>query len=158
MKRLSAIGVLLMWSACFAVWAQETELSDDEKVARITGNLVCQCGTCPNKLVRNCTCSTAAAVTREVRKLVKEGASEEEIFALYEEKYGVQVLGAPKPEGFNLLGWILPFLATGFGTVIVVIVAKRLKPIQNEALEPTGRSTELNEKYRKLLDQELKDW
>jgi cytochrome c-type biogenesis protein CcmH/NrfF len=157
MKRLSAIGVLLIWSACFAVWAQETELLDDEKVARITGNLVCQCG-CATQMVRSCACPTAIGVTLEVRKLVAGGLSEEEIFAQYEEEYGHQVLGAPRAEGFNLLGWFLPFIAAGLGTVIVVTVAKRLKPTQNEALETTGKSTEMNAKYRKLLDQELKDW
>ena len=157
MKRLSRLSVLLVWCACSALWAEETGLSDDEKVARITGNLVCQCG-CASKMVRNCACATAIAVTLEIRKLVAEGASEEAIFALYEEKYGAQVLGAPKPEGFNLLAWILPFVVAGFGTIIVVTVAKRLKPTQSESRETTGKTEGINEKYRKLLDQELKDW
>ncbi len=157
MKRLSRLSVLFVWCVCSALWAQETELSDEEKVARITGFLVCQCG-CASKMVRSCACATAIGVTQEVRKLVAEGVSEEEIFAQYEEKYGPQVLGAPKPEGFNLLAWILPFVAAGFGTIIVVAMAKKLKPTQNESRETTGKPEEINEKYRKLLDQELKDW
>lgn len=158
MKRLSTLSVLFVWCACSALWAQEPELSEDEKVARITGNLVCQCGTCASLLVRNCACGTAAAVTQEVRKLVTKGTSEEEIFALYEEKYGPQVLGAPKPEGFNILAWIIPFVVAGFGTVIVVAAAKRLKPIQSESRETDRKSAGINEKYRKLLDQEFKNW
>jgi cytochrome c-type biogenesis protein CcmH len=157
MKRLSAASVLLLWCACSALWAQETGLSEDEKVARITGNLVCQCG-CANKMVRSCACPTAIIVTQEVRKLIAEGTSEEKIFAFYEEKYGHQVFGAPKAEGFNIVGWILPFVFAGLGTLVVVVVAKRLKPTQKESTETDRKSAGIDEKYRKLLDQELKDW
>ena len=157
MKRLSRLSVLLVWCVCSSLWAQETELSDEEKVARITGNLACQCG-CASLMVRTCACGTAIGVTQEVRKLVAEGFSEEEIFAQYEEKYGPQVLGSPKPEGFNILAWILPFVFAGLGTIIVAAVAKKLKPIQDESRETTGKPKEISEKYRKLLDQELKDW
>ena len=156
MKLLSRLSTLLVWCACSALWAQETGLSDDEKVAQITGNLACQCG-CANLLVRSCGCGTAAEVTLEVRKLVAEGVSEEEIFAIYEKKYGPQVLASPKPEGFNILGWVMPFIAAGFGIVIVVTMAKRLKPTQNESRETTGKPAVFNEKYRKMLDQELRD-
>ena len=157
MKRLSTLSVLFFWCACAALWAQEPELSEDEKVSRITGNLVCQCG-CANLLVRSCGCPNAITVSQEVRKLVAEGTSEAKVFALYEEKYGAQVLGAPKAEGFNIVGWILPFVVTGFGTLFVVVMAKRLKPAQEESPETDRKSAGISEKYRKLLDQELKDW
>ena len=156
MKRLSRLSLLLVWSACSGLWAQEVGLTDEEKVARITGYLVCQCG-CATQMVRSCACPTAIEVTQEVRKLVKEGTSEEAVFALYEEKYGPQVLGAPKLEGFNIVGWILPFVAAGFGIIVVVTMAKRLKPTQSESQEATGKPAVFNEKYRKMLDQELRD-
>ena len=54
--------------------------------------------------------------------------------------------------------WIIPFVAAGFGTVIVVAVAKRPKPTQNESRETDRKPAGINETYRKLLDQELKNW
>ena len=153
--RTLLLGTLLL---CFAGTgqAQEAELSDEEKVGRVTGFLICQCG-CANKVVRSCACATAIEVTKDVRKLVAGGKSEEQIFALYEEKYGPQVLGAPKLEGFNIVGWVLPFVAAAFGTLIVVVVFKKLKPAQEEIGEGGEKPLEISDKYRKLLDQELRD-
>ena len=151
MKRLSApcLAMILLLSV--------PALADggpDEMVSRITGNLVCTCG-CANIVVRSCDCGLAAEMSAEVRQLVLDGKSEEEVYALFEEKHGVQVLGAPKPEGFNLLAWIVPFVGLFFGLGIVVVVTKRL----SRTVDPnsTPKPPKIEAKYRRMLDRELRE-
>ncbi|MBI4446242.1 MAG: cytochrome c-type biogenesis protein CcmH [Acidobacteria bacterium] len=146
-----ATGLLLLLVLTPGLAARDTE----ELVSRITGNIICPCGTnCANLLVRNCDCSTAAEITQEVRKLVNEGKNEAEIYAYYEKKYGLHMMAAPKPEGFNLLAWLLPFAGLAFGACLIVLVVKKLKPV---APDSGSQQVHIDEKFRKLLDEELRE-
>ena len=151
MKRPSWGSLVLIGLLSVPILAED---GPDEMVSRITGNLVCTCG-CANIVVRSCDCGLAAEMSAEVRQLVLDGKSEEEVYTLFEEKHGVQVLGAPKPEGFNLLAWILPFAALFFGLCIVVVVAKRL----SRSADPNAgrKPPQIEAKYRRMLDRELRE-
>jgi tetratricopeptide (TPR) repeat protein len=50
-----------------------------------------------------------------IRERLRRGENEQEIRAYFISKYGEWVLLSPKPEGFNLLVWVLPFLALVVG-------------------------------------------
>jgi cytochrome c-type biogenesis protein CcmH len=60
-----------------------------------------------------------------VRELVEQGKSREEILAYFVSRYGEFVLLSPTKRGFNLLVWILPFLALIVGGCGVYLVARR---------------------------------
>lgn len=174
MKRLS-VGAALwvaIWGLTFStVWPQEEHVHDNkplnlaavadvnqEDVLRVTGNIVCTCG-CPPTLVRACSCHRAEEMTREVESLLAAGKTDEEIYQHYVSQFGSQVLAAPKPEGFNLVGWVLPFVALVVGGAGVALAYKKLRT-RESALAAASRQTTSKgdrEKYRRLLDRELSE-
>jgi len=86
----------------------------------------CQCGCTLDVYTCRTTdfsCQVSPSMHRDVVALVDGGYSAQEIIDAFTNTYGEQVLMAPKAEGFNLLGWALPFVAlagaiVGVGTVI----------------------------------------
>jgi len=74
--------------------------------------LICQCGCgivlkhCPHQ-----NCGFAIPAREFIAGFVKEGKGREEIIEMFVQKYGQKALAAPRKEGFNLLGYVLPFIA-----------------------------------------------
>ena len=128
--------------------------SPDETVSRIADNLMCTCG-CPH-IIGHCgdECSVAPQLVHEISQLVTAGNTEEEVYKIFEDKYGLRVRAVPKAEGFNLLVWVMPFVGLLAGVVVIFFVINRLKP--DDSNQETERvPTEIDEKYRKLIDREL---
>ena len=91
---------------------QPTTAADfDEDIKAIEHRLACSCGctldifTCRTT---DFTCTTSPKLHREVVALYQEGKSAQEIIDAFVAKYGEEALMAPKPEGFNLWGYLLP--------------------------------------------------
>ena len=128
--------------------------SPDETVSRIADNLMCTCG-CPH-IIGHCgdECSVAPQLVHEISQLVTAGNTEEEVYKIFEDKYGLRVRAVPKAEGFNLLVWVMPFVGLLAGVVVIFFVINRLKPDDSNQ-ETEKVHTEIDEKYRKLIDREL---
>lgn len=91
---------------------QPTVAADyDEQIKAIEHRLACSCGctldifTCRTT---DFTCTYSPQLHREVVALYQEGKSAQEIIDAFVAKYGEKALMAPKPEGFNLWGYLLP--------------------------------------------------
>ncbi|HEV8612936.1 MAG TPA: cytochrome c-type biogenesis protein CcmH [Gemmatimonadales bacterium] len=99
---------------------EATALDNDPVIKSLEHRLKCTCGC--NLDVYTCrttdfTCTYSPALHREVLSLRREGKSPDEVVAAFVAEYGEQILMAPKPEGFNLAGYLLP------GAVVVVVGA-----------------------------------
>lgn len=132
---------------------------ENEDLLRVTGNLVCTCG-CPPTLVRACSCARAAEMTDQVKGMLASGKSDEEIYAAFVSQYGSTVRAAPRAEGFNLLGWIFPFVAALAGGALVATVyhsLKRKKVVGEPSTLPQDLQPHEAEKYREMLARELAD-
>jgi len=70
-------------------------------------------------------CSISPAMHRDVIGLVEGGYSADEIIAAFVDTYGEKVLLAPKREGFNWAGYLVPFAALGTGAVVVGALIRR---------------------------------
>ena len=136
----AAISALIMVLVCG--WAAAEV--DWEDVLAITDNIVCTCS-CPPTQVSACSCGRAFEMNQEVQNMLEEGKSDEQIYDFYISQFGHQVLAAPRAEGFNLLGWIFPFVALTLGGAVVVVAYRRLRG--DEVLPPAGQST-----ARKAID------
>jgi cytochrome c-type biogenesis protein CcmH len=108
-----------------------TEIADyDERIKAIEHRLACSCGctldifTCRTT---DFTCTYSPQLHREVVELDRAGKTAEEILDAFVVKYGEKALMAPKPEGFNLWGYLLPgsaILVAG-GALVAVLSRRR---------------------------------
>jgi cytochrome c-type biogenesis protein CcmH len=102
-------------------------LDNDEVVKGIERKLKCTCGC--NLDIFTCrttdfTCQISPALHQEVMELRAAGKSPEEVIAAFVAKHGEQILMAPKPEGFNLAGYLVPgvvILAVGAAFTAVIL-------------------------------------
>jgi len=107
-----------------------TARDNDEFVKAVEHRLQCTCGctldiyTCRTT---DFTCTYSPQLHKEVLALQDEGKSADEIIQAFVAKYGEDVLMAPKPEGFNLAGYVVPGIAilTG-GALMTVLIRRRL--------------------------------
>jgi cytochrome c-type biogenesis protein CcmH len=131
------IFVLCTMLAFGALWPRLAAGTEKASVAGVSQGLTCQCGC--GLTVANCnhpTCSFSVPVRDEIEKMIGQGNSGPEIIAFYRHKYGEKVLSAPTTEGFNILAWLMPFLAVALGAALVVYTASRWKSRSTQAGSP----------------------
>ncbi|MBT3265621.1 hypothetical protein HN371_00635 [Candidatus Poribacteria bacterium] len=93
-----------------------TELRAHLKQA--TRQVLCACGGCPPVLLDDCICATARDLKDELATQMLAGRSVDAMVAAYVAEYGSEHRAAPTKEGFNLLIWIFPAIATlGLGAL-----------------------------------------
>jgi len=123
------IGVLA-WTALLLLGLPGTtvsralaELSRKNPAKVITDGIICPCSC--GEILTGCTCDTGKAMRAYVDAEVKGGKSKDQIEAALVNQYGEVILGAPKAQGFNLLVWIAPAVATMVGILIASFVLVR---------------------------------
>ena len=121
----------------------------DDRVREIASDL--RCVVCQNLSVADSPSDLAKEMRSLVRELVQQGKSREEIEAYFVSRYGEFVLLSPPKHGFNLLVWVLPFLAVAVGAGVVYLVARRW----TEAT-PAGRPP-ADPAYAERVRRELRD-
>ncbi len=75
-------------------------------------NIMCQCATCRHNLL-DCEsdgCGSAVQDRVDIRQLLDQGRTRDQIIAYFMKKYGGQVaLASPIDRGFNRLAWLFPY-------------------------------------------------
>jgi cytochrome c-type biogenesis protein CcmH len=87
----------------------------------------CQCGCTLDVYTCRTTdfsCQVSPAMHRDVMALVQGGYTAQEIIDQFVKVYGERALMAPTKEGFNLFGWLAPFVALAGGAVAVGAVLR----------------------------------
>lgn len=133
---------------------QPTPLVDPE-VRRIGEQLRCMCEGC-SYTVTSCnmlSCKGAEYGRAKLLRLVQQGLNEEQIKADFVKEFGTIVLTKPPSTGFNLLGWVMPFVVLLAGLLLVWFVLKRFlrKPATVPAVDD-----EILSRYQGRIDQDLK--
>lgn len=72
-------------------------------------------------------CGISPAMHSDVVRLVDGGYSAEEIVAAFTTVYGERVLMAPVKEGFNIAGYVVPFITLGIGATMLMALLRRWK-------------------------------
>lgn len=122
--------------------ARSTDADNDEYIKNIEKQMRCTCGC--NLDIYTCrttdfTCTTSPALHREVLALHEAGLDAEGIMADFVSRYGEDVLMAPKPEGFNLAGYLVPgVLITLVGLVLTWVLFRRQAKVGAAAAAGTG--------------------
>lgn len=96
-----------------------------------------RCPTCQSVSVADSPSETAAAMRTTIAEQVIAGRSDQQIIDYFRARYGAWVLFDPPASGVTLVVWVLPLLAGGVGTVVLVMVGRRTEP--PTPLEPEER-------------------
>ena len=140
----------------------------DEQIKAIEQRLACSCGctldifTCRTT---DFTCTYSPKLHREVVAMHESGKSAQEIIDAFVAEYGEKALMAPKPEGFNLWGYLLPGAAiTAAGAGLFAFISRRRArlaaagegsgPGAGAAAEPTASAEEMERLRRALAEVE----
>jgi cytochrome c-type biogenesis protein CcmH/NrfF len=129
----------------------------------ITNQIICPCSC--GEVLTGCTCETGKSMQATVEAGVKAGKSKKQIVDALVLQYGEVIRGAPKAEGFNLVVWIAPFVATLAGFAIAFWFLRRLvrrravlAPPGGTVPFPTGRSAESDlDDLRRRAEEELRE-
>lgn len=79
---------------------------------RVCRELSCLCGC--NQTVKACphtACDSAVPTRNRIKELIGQGKNHDEILASFVKEKGQVILSKPAQEGFNLVGYIFPFVA-----------------------------------------------
>jgi cytochrome c-type biogenesis protein CcmH/NrfF len=126
---------------------------DEAAFRRISDKLICQCGcnyglsVCPHL-----ECPSAPRLRAAIRAELEARKSDEEILQVMVANFGPAVLAAPPARGgFNLLGWVMPFLALLAGLWVV----ERLVRAWRGRRLPSAADPAVVARYRARIDQEI---
>ncbi|HKO16762.1 MAG TPA: cytochrome c-type biogenesis protein CcmH [Gemmatimonadaceae bacterium] len=101
----------------------------------------CQCGCTLDVYTCRTTdfsCQVSPAMHADVMALVQGGYGAQEILDAFVSVYGERALMAPRKEGFNLLGWVAPFVALAGGAIGVGALIRRWHQATPEPLSAPG--------------------
>ncbi|KAK3606757.1 hypothetical protein CHS0354_018351 [Potamilus streckersoni] len=156
-KKLTSVFISLLSVLIVAVfgrigYAQDTTDDFEDRVLAISYEL--RCPICQGLSVGESQSTISNNMKDKVRELLREGKSEEEIYAFFEARYGEWILRSPRKKGWNLLVWILP-IAVLFGTAggIGFYLKRRQSALIKAGREP---SAQLSEEDEALIADDMK--
>jgi cytochrome c-type biogenesis protein CcmH len=139
---------------------------NDAQIQAIEQRLACNCGCTLDVFTCRTTdfsCTYSPALHREVLGLRNQGKTANEILDAFVAKYGEKALMAPKPQGFNLAGYLLPgaLIATAGAGLILFIGRRKEAVVLNNAetnlrtsLQVAAAPQELDRLKRELAEME----
>ncbi|MFZ5623028.1 MAG: cytochrome c-type biogenesis protein [Gemmatimonadota bacterium] len=123
--------------------AVTSDVDNDQYIMGIEKRLRCACGcgldiyTCRTT---DFTCETSPRLHREIVSLRQQGMDAQAIIDAFVAEYGEKALMAPRPEGFNLIGYLLPGVAVLIAGVGLVAWIQRRKAAVAAANVAAGAS------------------
>jgi cytochrome c-type biogenesis protein CcmH/NrfF len=127
MRRLkSSLLVLVLAGVCLAQ-STTTPLANP-RVRRLGDQLMCLCGC--GATITGCNmlgCSHSKPARERLLAMVNSGESDSAILATFVQENGVEILAKPPAQGFNLLGYVVPFIGIALGLAFVWVVIKRFR-------------------------------
>jgi cytochrome c-type biogenesis protein CcmH/NrfF len=114
--------------------------------------IMCSCSC--NELLLECNhvgCPNSDGMRQELMAGVDRGDSDKTIFAGFVDKYGPTSLAAPPVEGFNIVGWVMPFavLILGIGGTALLIRKWRLRTVPMPPPSTTPRFSDIRDRIRR---------
>jgi len=119
--------VLAFFMLTMSAFAIDSEKAFDDPVLQARyDKLVAEvrCVTCQNQNIKDSNAFIASDLRREIRRMIGEGKSNDEIKDFLVTRYGDFVLYRPRFEGKTLALWIAPFLLVLFGGFAMVRVVR----------------------------------
>jgi cytochrome c-type biogenesis protein CcmH len=117
-----------------ALWAPVHAVPKKDPSRVITDGIICPCSC--GEILTGCTCETGKAMRAYVDREVEGGKTKDQVEAALVQQYGEVILGAPKAQGFNLLVWVAPVVATLAGMMLASLILVRWSRRRRVAAAP----------------------
>ena len=114
---LAAIMVML---AALPVLAQDPSMDEVNHVARKLN-----CPTCQSLNLEDCRTQTCDQWRDQIKDLLAEGYTEQEVLDWFIARFGVEVLQEPPRQGHGLFAWLLPIVGLLAGVSWLAFVLRR---------------------------------
>lgn len=96
-----------------------------------------RCLKCQNQTIKDSNAFLASDLRREIRRLLEEGKTDNEVYDFLVARYGDFALYRPRTSGRTLILWIAPMLFLLMGTFLLWRVVRRRMtlPIDDESMD-----------------------
>jgi cytochrome c-type biogenesis protein CcmH len=133
----SLVFLLGVWSLAFAIDVGQS-FDDPELQARYEKIIEeVRCLKCQNQTIKDSNAFLASDLRREIRRLLEEGKTDDEIYDFLVARYGDFALYRPRTSGRTLILWIAPGVFLLFGAFALWRVVRRRAtlPIDDESFD-----------------------
>ena len=151
MKRILAA---LACAAALAAFGQAEEVAKPDPVveARLKDlGEELRCLVCQNQTIADSHAPLAEDLRNQIRAMVRQGRTDDEIRAYMVERYGDFVLYKPPFKATTALLWVGPFALALLGIGILVAIVRRRKPAGNA--DAPALSAEKRAEIERMLDE-----
>ena len=125
MKQLLSMLVLAFLSTSVIAIDSGRAFDDPDLQARYERLIAeVRCVTCQNQNIKDSSAFIAADLRREIRRMMGEGLSNDQIADFLVTRYGDFALYRPRYTGKTLILWIAPFLLVFFGGIAIARVVR----------------------------------
>lgn len=107
---------------------------------------------CPGRTLSACPSDQARQLRIQIMEWLKQGYTPEAVRNNLLMRYGGDVRGTPKPEGFGLMAWIMPVIFVLVCFLLVAFLLRRVRK-QEESHDPA----ELSEAMKSRISDELEN-
>jgi cytochrome c-type biogenesis protein CcmH len=154
MFRLRSSFLFLVLAAACLPQSSTTLVTSD--IRRVGDKLACKCGSC-NNTVATCQmleCHYSSPAREKIAKLQKAGLTDRAIIDDFVKERGIVALAQPPAEGFNMLGYIMPFVAIAIGAGAIGVYMKRYRA-PRPVPELPAVDLKLHNRYNERIEKEL---
>ena len=134
------VCLLAVWLALVGISRADAQEGFDDPVLDARYRALTReirCPKCLNESIAESNAPVAADLRREIRRLIGEGASDDEIKTFLSARYGDFVLYRPRMTPATFVVWAAPFLLLVLGGLVFWrILAVRSKQVLDEELPP----------------------
>lgn len=133
------VGVTLLLFVSTAMAIDVGQAFDDPalqaRYEKITAEV--RCLKCQNQTIKDSNAFLASDLRREIRRLLEEGKTDDEVYDFLVARYGDFALYRPRTSGRTLILWIAPMLFLLFGafTLLRVVQRRTSLPIDDETTD-----------------------
>ena len=145
-------SLLLAVTAVLTLAQSASQLVTPE-IRRVGDKLACLCGSCKNT-VATCQmlqCHYSLPAREKIAKMQALGMSDKEIIDVFVKENGLRALAMPPAEGFNVLAWVMPFVAIALGLAAIWLFIQRFRrPAVVAEIDPASL-----ERYNRQIEKDL---
>lgn len=125
---MRAVVTLLLLTLTASVFAIDADKAFDDPALQARYEAIIEevrCLKCQNQSIKDSNAFLAADLRREIRRMLEEGKSDDEIYDFLVERYGEFALYRPRASGKTLILWLAPALLLAIGALMLARIVRR---------------------------------